>query len=122
MGSGFELNDTLQITTEQGFPAALDVDSHFKRPFRAEDFKEKIFSFHKKPGLRIYHAPPVRNFLVHNVDGRWIYWGLVHITKLTLDYISQETSGEFKILYIYTPEEMRSAHKMLDQRASTKFP
>jgi hypothetical protein len=30
MGSNIELNDTLQITTEQGFPDILDLERHKK--------------------------------------------------------------------------------------------
>ena len=30
MGSYIELNDTLQLTTEQGFPKELDLKKHLK--------------------------------------------------------------------------------------------
>ena len=45
MGSFLEINDTLQITREQGFPKELDYEKHLKKPFKAEDFKDKEFSF-----------------------------------------------------------------------------
>jgi len=35
MGSYIEFNDTLQLTTEQGFPAELDLEKHLQEPFRA---------------------------------------------------------------------------------------
>ncbi len=121
MGSMIETNDTLQITTEQGFPEELDLKKHKLDPFKAEDFKDKIFEFKDKPKIRIYHAPPVRNFLVHNINGKWLYWGLVHIIETKHDYIKQTTSGKFKIKYIYTPEEMKQAHKLIDRNEGTDF-
>ena len=42
MGSVVELNDTLQISKEQGFPQELDLDQHLKSPYKAEDFKDQI--------------------------------------------------------------------------------
>ena len=82
MGSFIEINDTLQITKEQGFPAELDIETHLKNPYSLENFEGKIYSFKDKNDIRIYKVPPVRNFLVENVDGKWVYWGLVHILKI----------------------------------------
>lgn len=46
MGSYFELNDTLQITTEQGFPAdILDLKKHQKNPIMIKDVKCKRSNF-----------------------------------------------------------------------------
>ena len=121
MGSFIETNDTLQITTEQGFPAELDYEKHKVKPFKAEDFYGKVFEFKDKPKIRLYHAPPVRNFLVHNIDGKWLYWGLVHILEVKHDYIKQTTSGKYKIVYIYSPEEMKQAHRLIDRNAETDY-
>lgn len=121
MGSFIEINDTLQITKEQGFPKELDIEKHLQEPFTAETFKDKIFSFTDKPAIRIYKIPPVRNFLVENKDGKWIYWGLVHIIETTCDYTNKTTSGKFKIIYINTPEEMRNAHNIIDRRPETQY-
>ncbi len=121
MGSLIELNDTLQITKEQGFPEELDLDKHLQKPFLAEDFAGKLFEFKDKKQIRNYQQAPIRNFLVENRDGKWIYWGLVHILEVKHDYIVQMTSGKFKIVYIYKPEEMKQAHNLLDRRAETKF-
>ena len=38
--------------------------------------------------------------LFENRDGKWIYWGLVHIIETTCDYVNKTTSGKFKIIYI----------------------
>lgn len=121
MGSMIELNDTLQITTSQGFPKELDYDKHIKKPFTAADFEGKVFEFKDKPKVRMYHLPPVRNFLVHNIDGKWLYWGLVHVIEVKHDNVKQTTSGKFKIIYIYTPEEMKNAHKLIDRNKDTDF-
>lgn len=121
MGSTIKTNDTLQITKEQGFPTGLDFEKHKEKPFTVVDFEDKIFEFKDKPGIRIYHTPPVRNFLVENKDGKWIYWGLAHITEVTHDYEKQTTSGKFRIIYIYTSEEMKQAHDLIDRNPETNF-
>ncbi len=121
MGSFIEINDTLQLTTDQGFPKELDYEKHKLSPFTADKFKTKIFSFKDKPKVRIYQLPPIRNFLVQNIDGKWLYWGLVHIIETTHDNLNQTTSGKFKITYIYTPEEMKYAHRLIDRTKETDF-
>ena len=121
MGSFIEINDTLKITKKQGFPEVLDYEKHKIKPFTVDDFKNKIFEFKNKPKIRIYKLPPVRNFLVQNIDGKWLYWGLVHVVEVHHDNIKQTTSGKFKIIYIYTPEEMKHAHRMIDRNKDTDF-
>ena len=80
-----------------------------------------IFEFKDKPKIRIYKTPPVRNFLVQNVNGKWIYWGLIHIVEVVHDTIKQTTSGKFKIIHIYSPEEMKFAHRLIDRNKETDF-
>jgi hypothetical protein len=121
MGSFIEINDTLQITKAQGFPAELDIDKHLQTPYLLEDFKDKIFSFENKPDIRIYKAPPVRNFFVENSNGKWIYWGLVHILEITHDYEKKTTSGKFKIIKLNTPEEMKHAFDLIDTRSEFNY-
>ncbi len=121
MGSIIEINDTLQLTREQGFPVALDLEAHLKTSYKVEDFNDKIFEFKNKPSVRVYQAPPVRNFLVENRKGKWIYWGLVHVLEITHDYENKTTSGKFKIIYIYSPDEMRKAHDLIDRNKGTQF-
>lgn len=107
MGSFIEINDTLRITNEQGFPKELDVSKHLESPYKLEEFKDKIFEFTSKPAIRVYQAPPTRNFLVQDIAGKWLYWGRCHIIEIRHDYLKQETSGKFKIISINTPEEMK---------------
>jgi hypothetical protein len=121
MGTLIETNDTLQITKEQGFPLELDLDIHLKNQITADGFAERIFEFKDKPSIRIYQQPPVRNFLVENRNGKWIYWGLIHIVEVNHDYAKKVTSGKFRIIYINTPEEMRMAHAIIDRNPETDF-
>ena len=121
MGSYVEINDTLQITKEQGFPEELKLEKHLKIPYTAEMFKDKIFEFKDKPNIRNYHMPPVRNFLVENIEGKWLYWGMIHITEVKHDYINKTTSGKFKIIYINKPDEMEMAHNLIDRNKDTFF-
>ena len=116
MGTIIETNDTLQITKEQGFPEELNYEKHLEKPFNAKDFKGRVFEFKDKPKVRIYHAPPVRNFLAENREEKWIYWGLINIIEVTHDMVKQTTSGKYIIKYIYTPEEMKKAYDMIDRR------
>lgn len=121
MGSMIEINDTLQITREQGFPDELKLERHLISPYAAEMFKDKVFEFKGKPNIRNYQMPPVRCFLVENVNGKWLYWGLVHIIEVCHDYINKTTSGRFKIIYINKPEEMEMAHNLIDRNPDTFF-
>lgn len=116
-----EVNDTLQLTREQGFPLELDIEQHLKSPLKAEAFAERIFEFSNKPSIRIYHAPPVRTFLVENRDGKWIYWGRVFILSVTHHLESNTTSGTYKIVSLYSPEEMQQAFQLIDLRPEMDF-
>ena len=116
MGSYVELNDTLQITTEQGFPSKeLDLEKHKRNPIKLEDVKDKIFEFHDKSGARVFHPAPNRCFLVHNIDGKWLYWGKIIMLEQTIKgekKESQKTSGKYKIIQIYDPEYQEQMAKL----------
>jgi hypothetical protein len=73
ISASFEFNETLQITKEQGFPMALDLDQHLRHPYTIDDVIGKIYEFHDKPRLRNFAVPPIRCFFVENRDGKWIY-------------------------------------------------
>lgn len=121
MGSLLEFNDTLQLTPQQGFPNELNVTKHLKKPFEENNFSDRIFPFYNKSGIRFFHTPPTRTFLVENKNGKWIYWGLVQITEITYDYERKMTSGKFRIIYINTPEEMEKAHELVDRRDDKQY-
>lgn len=121
MGGMIEVNDTLRITKAQGFPEELDLEQHLKTPYTLKDVEGKIFSFHDKPKIRIYKIPPVRNFLVEDIKGKWVYWGLIHIVAIEHDYGKEMTSGKFKIIHLNTPEEMKKAHDLIDRNPATNY-
>ena len=74
MGSFLEVNDTLQITVEQGFPIELlDLSSHLQKPITLDAVKGKLFSFTRKENARIFHRDPVRVFLVQNINNKWYF-------------------------------------------------
>jgi hypothetical protein len=121
MGSFLEINDTLRITKEQGFPSALDVKKHLEKPYKYEDFKDSVFEFKDKPKIRIYKIPPVRNFLVEELDGKWLYWGRCHILEIHHDYINEMTSGKYKIIALNSPEEMKKSFDLIDSRPGLNY-
>jgi len=108
MGSYIEFNDTLQLTTEQGFPAELDLQKHLQKPFTAEQFKDRVFTFKDKQNIRLFHPAPTRVFLVHNIDGKWLYWGHCLIIEQTINAETKTTSGKFIITKIYDPKHQQS--------------
>lgn len=114
MGSMIEINDTLRITKDQGFPAELDIVKHLKNPFKFEDVADKVFEFKAKEKIRVYKQPPVRNFLVEDLGGKWLYWGLCYILEVKHDYVNGVTSGKYKIIRLNSPEEMKQAFKLTD--------
>lgn len=121
MGSFIELNDTLRITKEQGFPAELDLDTHLKTPYTLDDVAGKVFTFRGKPDIRVYKLPPVRNFLVQEIDGTWVYWGLCFVESLNHDNLKKETSGTFRIIRLNSPQEMKQAFSLIDTRPELNY-
>lgn len=112
MGSFIEINDTLRISKEQGFPEVLSIEEHLKNPISLDVVGDTVFSFTSKPKIRVYKIPPVRNFLVEDLGGKWLYWGLCHILEVNHDYEKEETSGKFKIIRLNNPEEMQEMFKL----------
>jgi len=114
MGSFIELNDTLQLTAEQGFPTdVFNYEDHQKNPVTLEDVKGKIFSFKNKPKARIFQLDPVRVYFVQNIDGKWLFWGRIVIESETISKVLDkdgewngewETSGTYSFLTVYDPE------------------
>jgi len=120
MGSNIEVNDTLNLTKEQGFPAdVLNRELHAKTPITADALKGRIFKFLKEDA-RLFHLDPVRVFLVENIDGKWLLWGHAMIQSQEVRKINPgpnwtpgqwETSGTFVIDKIYEPEFQKLATK-----------
>jgi hypothetical protein len=114
MGSNVEINDTLQLTTAQGFPIDIfDYDKHRLTPVTLADVTGKVFSFKNKSGARLFHLDPVRVFLVHAIDGKWLFWGRVLMQSQTIekafdddgnwDGKSWMTSGSYTVMDVYDP-------------------
>jgi hypothetical protein len=111
MGTMIELNDTLQITTEQGFPKSLDRAKHVKKPIRLADVAGKLFRFKDKTNARIYQLDPVRAYLAHNVRGKWLFWGRILIQSLRIEKVPAAkgksewvTSGSYVFEDLYDPD------------------
>jgi hypothetical protein len=115
MGSVIEINDTLRITKAQGFPAALEIERHLETPYSPGKVVGQTFSFQGKSGIRVYKAPPVRNFLVEALGDKWLYWGLCHLLQVKHDYELSETSGIYKITHLNSPAQMKQAFELVDR-------
>jgi len=107
MGSKIEMNGALQISEKQGFPSELlDVETHHKSPIDISIFEGKIFEFRDKSGARVFQLPPSRNFLIQNLDGKWIYWGMIEVLEQNINSYEEEsvTSGKFRLISIFKPD------------------
>ena len=93
----------------------LDLARHLHTPYRTADVLGRTFAFHAKPSVRVYKLPPVRNFLVEDLDGKWLYWGLCHVLEVRHDYLAQTTSGLYTITHLNSPDEMRQAFALVDR-------
>ena len=122
MGCFWELNDTLLLTKDQGFPSdILNIDSHRANPVTLKAVEGKIFSFEGKPAARAFQLDPVRVYLFEQTaNDKWLAWGRVFIQSLTIarkeglaptdlagpisfDAGDWLTSGTFRIIDIYDP-------------------
>ena len=123
MGCFYEINDTLLLNKDQGFPSdILEIKRHQKNPVTLKDVEGKIFSFKNKSAARNFQLDPVRVYLFERTeDGKWLGWGRVFIQSLTIErkkglmptdpngeisFNSKDwvTSGTFRIIEIYDPE------------------
>lgn len=118
MGSFIEINDTLQLTTEQGFPShILDLQRHLATPIQTGDVSDTVFEFKGKAGVRIFHLDPCRVYLAHNIAGRWLFWGQALVQsqqvykQVSADGTWKEgewlTSGTYRITDVYPPDYQR---------------
>lgn len=101
MGSVVEINDTLKISKERGFPKDLSLEDHINNPHKSSLFVGKEFSFWNK-GERLYHRPPTRVFLVEETEDGWLYWGNALILEQTIK--DGKTEGLYRITKLYQPD------------------
>src|SRR5215210_471966 len=87
MGCFYEINDTLILTADQGFPSELlNVDKHRKNPVTLKDVEGKIFSFRNKSAARAFQLDPIRVYLFEfTSNGKWLAWGKALIQSLTIE-------------------------------------
>ncbi len=128
MGSIIDINDTLELTVEQGFPAdVFDLERHQTKPITIDDVKDLVFEFHGKVNPRIFQLDPVRVFFYQNITNaagatKWLAWGEVLVQSLTIEKnpnaphgakINESdpkqwvTSGKYRMLKVYDPEYQR---------------
>ncbi len=107
MGSSIEINDTLVISKDNGFPEILDIERHQRIPILLEEIAHDDFKFTKE-GNRLYHNG-IRVFLVEEVNKKWIYWGHCIITEQTIK--EGKTFGKYKITKLYDSEYQREMTK-----------
>lgn len=106
MGSRIEINDTLCISKERGFPVDLQLEDHLANAEASERFVGKEFQFWKVDE-RLYHRPPLRVFLVEEISGRWLFWGHALILEQTIK--PGRTEGKYLITKLYSPDYQRLA-------------
>ena len=104
-----EINDTLQCTTEQGFPADIfDLEKHLKTPITIDQVKDQIFSFYGMRNMRFYQHIPCRVYIAHHTpNDKWLFWGHIMIHSQTItgsDRDHMVTSGEYTFSQVYSPE------------------
>ncbi len=123
MGSILEINDSLQITTEQGFPSDLfNLERHRRDPITMDEVKGRVFEFTGKERPRFFHLDPVRVYWFHNINNCWLAWGHIVMLEQTIhpnptppepepgqainvsDPNHWVTSGKYEVLKIYDPE------------------
>ena len=105
MGSVIEINDTLKISKERGFPKDLALEDHVNNPESSRRFVGSDFIFCNKD-KRYYIDLPARVFLVEEVDnGKWLYWGNAQILEQTIR--EKMTTGVYRITKIYQPDFQR---------------
>jgi hypothetical protein len=103
LGSVIEINDTLKISRERGFPD-LNLGDHVKDPVSSNRFLGQEFSFYN-PDERLYNRPPTRVVLVQEIEGKWLFWGHAMVVEQTIR--DGKTSGKYVIKKLYDPMYQR---------------
>ena len=132
MGNNIEVNDTLQITPDQGFPTEVfDLEAHLKTPITLADVSGRVFSFQGKPGARIFHLEPVRVFLVQNINNKWLFWGHAQIQSQTISKVLDcngdwtgdwQTRGTYIMSAVYDPAHQKRMTILESPPGKSYFP
>lgn len=94
MGTVIKHNAILKLTHDEGMPYQLNVGERY---------------YFRLDGLRIFQLYPTLITLVHEINEKWKYAGLVQIMQQTIDAESNFTTGEFVISRIFDEEFSRAA-------------
>ena len=81
MGSSIEINDTLKISKERGFPKDLILQNHIATPESSRRFLGEKFPFWNAEE-RLYNRPPTRVCLVEEIFEDGQTRGKYRITKI----------------------------------------
>jgi hypothetical protein len=92
MGSKIVINSILKLTYENGMPKSL---------VKGEKHKFQL------SGERLFQFAPTLVMLVHEIDAKWKFIGQVFITKQTIDVENHLTTGEYKIIKLFSEEVSR---------------
>ncbi len=114
MGSTIELNDTLLLTPDQGFPAdLLEWGQDRREPIGLSSVAGATFHFTGKAGARLFHLAPTRVYLVQNISKKRLFGGKALIVAQAIqkafgadgEWAGQwTTSGSFTISDLYQPD------------------
>lgn len=124
MGCFYELNDTLLLTADQGFPSdVFNYERHIVDPVKLSDVQDRVFQFTGKVTARAFQLDPVRVFFFERTSNdKWLAWGEVLIQSLTIEHVKEthtpgnaiafqpgdwKTSGTFKFLKVFDPDYQR---------------
>jgi hypothetical protein len=94
VGTAIKHNAILKLTHDEGMPYQLNVGER---------------CYFKLDGLRIFQLYPTLITLVHEIDEKWKYAGLVQIMEQTIDAENNFTTGEFVISRVFDEEFSRAA-------------
>jgi len=119
MGSLIEINDTLKISKERGFPKDLTFEHHLQNPESSTKFVGREFDFWNNDE-RLYHRPPTRVFLVEEIDGKWLHWGNALVVSQTIE--GGKTKGRYRIVKIYRPDFQKQATIEESPKGKSYFP
>jgi cytidine deaminase len=99
------------ILARHRFPVDIfNREAHVKAPVTLKDVEGRLFRFRDKPRARIYQSDPVRVYFVHNISGKWLFWGRIVIESQTIRKKFEQdgtwkgewiTDGEYRVIDVY---------------------
>ncbi len=119
MGTPIEINDTLKISYERGFPIQFNLKDGLSFEELEKSIKNKEFSFWNKDE-RLYHRAPTPVLLVQEMpDGKWVHWGRAQIVEQTIK--QGKTEGKFIVSKLFSPEDRFIITRNLSPEGKSHF-